>query len=1295
MPSLLFERVYYYWRHSLYGHVHILCSQFIKMQGNDPQFIIWDALAYGAEGKTSQGLSTLDKLKSMLQSQLAINYAKLWIHKKAKMQDFASISEIENDIEVVKKSASASSVVQAAQILWLTGDTQTAFQLAQPLAQQQPPNRDASAIIGWIKLTEGDRNSGRWFDLANSEASLTARNVDPFVLYGKALYFANVNKWQESLTALVQLAGIADFPESNLERARVYVSSRSWDLALEAAQEGAGHYVSDIEFHFLSVLHDLAISGNLENARNSTKTLCDLVMKYESENAEYISIITNVILGLSWSDKQIIQTLLPIFTRALKANEENPNLLTVYGKLLVANGQSQQAISQLQTAVVQDGSSEAAYAALIEAYINMNNMNDAQSQLMFFETMGSPDNPPLMLCTLKERMARLNELPTNVDSLLVAMKKHVDSVYQSLSSQSQSNQDGVPGTYKLMVDRFVDMILSLKLADFEAAMTEAMEHCSTLERTVADPKNGPVCDLIDMMLEFIPGAVPFNYYLAVLGFGEGRYAQATKAIQFVLNSHWGYNASQCHLLLAQIRLQMKQFDEAEAALNRAVSFDFGIRSSLKYNMILAQLNDARGQYDKAIETATALTKTGEFMASQAPERLTVILFIAKVYKRSGKFSEALKIVDDALTKFSGTSEEGQIKLFKASLLAKSDHVPDGLAILETFDSKSPLFSKARKVAAKIYLNVLKDKASYIKCFRQLVEVAPNKTNYLLLGDALMNVKRFTEAVDNFKQALEEDPGDSQVALHLARGFMIIHAFNDALEAYQHAISLSNDNKVVLEYCKTEYKLHHYEEAMDTASEAMDNIEIETADWEGLYLYAQFAEVMSIIELKLNNEENKEQAANYISTAISCLDKLTAPTRTDVPGDKLVEIKKKASDLNYKNAESLLDEGQKEEAVEALKKAADLDDTSTKASLTLARIYLHDNKVNEATEICQQILRNDPNCEEAAIILADISANESIAELQKAFTSNPTFYRTLVRLIEVCARAGQLDTIQPYLDQCDKTQAGYIFCQGLYEYYCGNPQKAIEHFYAIRNDPDWGINAQVYSFHIKANPSRKFPWCETKPLATPKDLEGAEKALKRLRNQGVDTLQMEATLLLSRNTQETVQQALDIYNSMKSDDPSTVVGMCRCFIRLNQQQNATRYLNSIIHSEPKPNEISSYVEAFLMMTQISIKDSSFDEAEKYVNQAIQLDKSCGKAWEMLASLYEKKKDYDAAATALEGAWKLTSQSDCYIGYRLAVAYMKAKLPVEAIKVSRTVLAKHPNFPKVKEQILIPCCGMIRQ
>ncbi|EAX97552.1 TPR Domain containing protein [Trichomonas vaginalis G3] len=1287
MVKLLFERVYYYWRHAMYGHVHILCASFIKNQGSDPQFLIWDALASGAEGKTSAGLATLDKLKSMLQAQLAIAYAKLWIHKQAKMQDFASISEIESTLDGLKNSASASSIIQAAQICWLTRDYETAFNLVQPLTSTQPANKDASALVGWIKLTEGDRNSGRWFDLANSDASVTARNIDPFVIYGKALYFANVNKWQESLASLVQLSGISDFPEANLERARVYLSSRSWELALEAAQEGAGHYVSDAEIHFLTVLYELGITGNLESARNSTKSLCEVIAKYEAENAEYIAHVTQVILGLSWSDRQIVDSLLSLFPRVVASNQENPNIQNVYGRLLIAVGRAKEAVEVLQQAVVLDSENDNAFSGLVNAYILMNNMADAQSQLDFLEAMNGTNGPGLALHTLKQKIARLNRLPQDVDSLLGAMKSHVETVYKKLNTSVQSE-----GTqYKIQVDRFTDMIIILKLPDFEDAMTEAMEHCSTLDKTVPDPRNGPVCDLIEMMLDFVPGAVPFSYYLAILGYGEGRYVQATKAIQFVLNSHWGYNASHCHLLLAQIRLQMKQFDEAEAALNRAVSFDFGIRSSLRYNMIMAQLCDSHGQYDKAVETATNITKTGEYIAAKSPEKLNVILFIAHVHKRAGNFNAALSTVDDALTNFTEPDQVGQIKLFKASLLAKSDYVPDGLAILDSFDQKSELFSAACKSAAKIYLNILKDKAAYIKCFKQLAEVVPNKTNFLLLGDALINVKRFNEAVECFKKALQDDPRDGQVALHLARAYMIVHAFDDALEAYDHAIKVSNDNKVLLEYCRTMYKLRRYPEAQEIVGETMDNIDPDSADWESVFIYAQFAELMSLIELADGSDENSSE---YLSDALKCYDRLTAPNRNDIPGDKMLEVKTKASTLYQKNADALLQQDNREEAIKCLKKAAELDDSSSKASLQLAKLLVEDDKTQEAVEICQQILRTNPKCEEATVILADINSNESIQELQQTFNENPTFFRTLVRLIELCARAGQLSSIPEYLEKCDKSLGGYTFCLGLYEYYMGNPQKAIEHFYSCRNDPDWGDVAHIYIFHIKANPSQKFVWCEEKPLAMQKDIDGAENTLRKFRNAGHDTQMMEATLLLSKNTQETVQQALEIYQSMKSDAPDVLIGMCRCFIRLGQQQQATRYLNSLIHDKPIASEITSYVEAFLMMTYISIKDNILDDAEEYVNKAVNLDKSCRKAWEMMAQIYEKKKLHEEAAAALSTAWELTSKTDCYIGYKLAYNYMKAQQPVEAIKVARVVLKIHQNYPKIKEQILIPCCAQIR-
>ncbi|EAY13986.1 TPR Domain containing protein [Trichomonas vaginalis G3] len=1272
----------------MFGHIRLLCQEFLKSQGSDPTFVIWDSLANGAEGKTSAALASLEKISNRIANSLEIAVAKLWIHKNAKTPDYASISELETQIESLKSNASASSIVSAARILWLTGELQQAFDFVNPLASQPPPNKDAAALLGWIKLTEQDRNSGRYFDMANADASIQTQNVDPFVIYGKAMYFSTVSRWQESVSLFVQLAGIAEFPEASLERARLYIASNSWELAIESAQENQGHYASDTDYYFMTILHNLSQTGNLEGARENVKLFCDLVSKIEGENAAYITNVAEAIYALCWKDTTIIQTLIKLFPPLLNTNSDNSRLLQIYGELLVAANRPSEAIQYLQNAIVMNSEAVGAYVALVSAYISMKDMNDAFSQLELLSAMLSDDSYHMSVCTLKEKLNRANNLPTNVDELISAMHSHVEMVSQIFSPQSARQNS----EKKLPVDLFCDQIVNIKLPDFAEAMNEAMEHCNTLEKTVADPHNGDVCDLIVRMLEYVPGSVPFSYYLAVLGFGEGRFAQVTKAIQFVLNSKWGFNASQCHLLLAQIRLQMKQFEEADAALSRAVSYDFSIRSSLRYNMILAELSFAKGQFDKALETIDALMKTGEYTSSKPPEKLSIIIFKSMILKSQGKSKESIDNIDDALTKFTSENETGQLKLTKASILADSDKIPDAISILDSFDSKSPMFTAAKKKQADIYLEKLNDKAAYIRCFKALVDQSETKTNLTLLGDAYMTVKRFDDAVGCFQRAADLDLGDTKAAIHLARGFMIVHRYDDALKEYERACANSEgDNKVLFERCHTLLKLRYYDEAEEIAQSTMDEIDVDSGDWERQYIYAQLAELMSIISLKRDGEE----VSAYISEALNVYDKLTLQSRVDIPADAKLEINKKAAQLYIKSADAIINSGKSLDDAEAyLKKAADLDTGGNKALLMLAHLYSDSGRKDDAKDACQRLIKDDPKCEEAAMILAEISITENFTELENSFEANPSFFHTLVRLIEICARKGTLEKVPDYFTKCDKNLPGFKFCNGLYNFYIGEPMKAIECFHEIRNDPEWGVNAQLYSFHIYANPQRRFVWCETKPIATHNEIEAANKILRKLDMNDVDTDPLRATLLLSQNTQDSIKEALEIYNKNNSDDIATIIGRCRCYMCLDQQNNVTRNLNSIIHSEPNISAIASYVEAFLMMTQISLKSGAIDEAENYIQQATDLDKSCVKAWEMTATIFEKKKDNIGASEALYSAWELTSKNDCSIGYRLAFNLMKAQNPVEAIKVARVILGKHPNFPKIKEQILIPCCAQIR-
>lgn len=1289
--KLYFERIFYYWRQSMYGHIHVLCNTFLKENGVDPLFLIWDALASGAEGKTSAGIATLQKITNRVAMGLPIAVAQLCIHKMAAAQDFASIGQLESEIDNLQKSANASTIVQAAQIFWLTGDTTQALNFVHPLTTQAPANKSAATLVGWIKLSSGDRNSGRWFDMASADSGNASRPPDPFVVYGKAMYFAAASRWQDSIQYFVQLSGICEFPEVSIEKARVYIAMNNWELAVESLSEAKGKCISDCEYHLIQAIYDLSQIGDLDSAKNEVSNLCSCIDRFENENSKFTLNAVRVMCRLSWRDSDIVQRCLSAFGGVAKAHQDDPNVLVTYGNLLLYSKKYFDAKEAYQNALVTSSESMDALAGLVSTYLCMNQLTDAHDQLEFLEAMAGSSGNSLPLVVLRAKYSRLNHEPFDVETLINALKHHVEQIQIIITPQSaRPSSDDTPQTHP--IDKFVENFIALDLNTFTDAITEAMYECNTLERTVSNPKNGPICDIIARVLEFVPGAVPFSYYLAVLAFGEGRYAQATKAIQSVLLSHWGFNASQCHLLLAQVRLQMKQFDEADVSLTHAVSFDFSIRQSLRYNMILAQLSEARGQFDKAITTLKSVMKSPEYQSSADNEKVNVYLFLARCYKKLGQTSDAMNTTNDALSMWQGIDGD-RIRLFLASLYSETGKIREGLDILESFQSTSPMFTKAKKKAAKIYLNKLNDKAAYIKCFKTLVSEVRSKGNYVLLGDALMKVKRFDEAVLCFHQALKSDPSDQTVALHLARAYLIVHDFDNALNAYNRAIQVGNSNpNIQIEYCKTLIKLRKIEDAREAVLDAMESIDSDANDWESQAASAEFSELLSTIDAKSGD---MEQSIEKLRDALSIYDVLTAPGRTDLPADSLENLKKKAANLYQKSAEIALGRNDTKTATEYLEKAAKLDPSSTKILMALGKLCLEHNEPEKCQEICQQLLRIDPNCEDAALMLAEVSQSEGLEDLEEAFTRSPTFYRTLVRLIEKCARAGDLERIPPLFEKCpNQNDVGLNFCKGLYHVYTGEPQKALKLLNSCRNNAEWGVQAMQMIFIIYANPNRKFVWCETKPLATSKDLEAAKKVLSRLDPNSVDIQQLRATLLMSQNTTESIKEALEIFKEEDDNDINVIIGRCKCYLRLGEQREVTRSLNNIIHEEAAHQNFAVFSEAFLMMTYISIKDQQIDEAEKYVDKAIDLDRSSIKAWEMRAALFEKKKDYPSAADSYKQAWDLSSHTQLGIGFKLALNYMRAECPVEAIKVSRIIMEKHPNYPKLKETIFLPCCALLR-
>lgn len=53
---------------------------------------------------------------------------------------------------------------------------------------------------------------------------------------------------------------------------------------------------------------------------------------------------------------------------------------------------------------------------------------------------------------------------------------------------------------------------------------------------------------------------------------------------------------------------------------------------------------------------------------------------------------------------------------------------------------------------------------------------------------------------------------------------------------------------------------------------------------------------------------------------------------------------------------------------------------------------------------------------------------------------------------------------------------------------------------------------------------------------------------------------------------------------------------------------------------------------------------------------------------------------------ENAWRLGNEKNAAVAFRLAKNYLKAKQFIRAIDISHKILAMHPDYPRIRKEVL---------
>jgi tetratricopeptide repeat protein 21B len=120
----------------------------------------------------------------------------------------------------------------------------------------------------------------------------------------------------------------------------------------------------------------------------------------------------------------------------------------------------------------------------------------------------------------------------------------------------------------------------------------------------------------------------------------------------------------------------------------------------------------------------------------------------------------------------------------------------------------------------------------------------------------------------------------------------------------------------------------------------------------------------------------------------------------------------------------------------------------------------------------------------------------------------------------------------------------------------------------------------------------------------------------------------------------------------------------------------------------------FEKAHLLLAKFYLDKQSPDKAQETCRKLLLQNKSCAQAWELLGLVFEKQSDYELAADAYEKAFALEFEASASVGFKLAFSLLKCRRLVETVDVCETVLKQYPDYPRIRDEILMKALSAMR-
>lgn len=1332
----------YYMREKLWRHAESIAAEKVASV-DDWTFRVWQSFCVDMQQNANDALRGYKQCESRRETAVPALIGMSIIYRRNR--DEEGVRQTEQRLQDERLQGSIGQWMQGASMLWHSGDTQRARDTLNKLIDQNSSYRDEYTSIqtlkGWLDLQNGrgaflEKCLTSFENVLQSEGQSDLLDIDAQM--GKVGYLDRKGQsWpaQELLNKLVVVH--PHFTPALVVKARGLMRAEDWEQACEITQRILAKDPMNIEAIVLSILYLLVKDARHGPAATQIHDLLAALGQREPRNAFLYFQCSQCFARLGSTNLQFLGLTIQLAEKALALSPASAECQSEVAFQTLLRGDLRNATLLYKKATNNSDGIMAPTLGLIRCLIMGNKLPEAAQQIEF----------PNEIQSAQQRNAELLLL----NAMLVWKKdKNQAGSVEKLDQAAEAHKHDL-----LSLTTSAELYIKLNPPLMLEIAREYVQHCRTEPPEPGMVKNDPIAEKcrrhLELLLRHVPACTEAQLLLSKICFVSGDIDRASSMIGACIRLDQSLPDS--YLLSAQIHQHAGNVTAANQALEQALTLDFEIRDQPQYNLLKGTILGMMGEFSDALATLQMAQKQLESASTakgrpirplSVQDHVSLYLQLGQTMLRLRRVDDARNVISDATRVFAATSQVGRINIAHAMIVARTD-VENALEILRAVPPKSEFYIAAKARMASLYLVHRQNRRAFAKCYEELVEGFPSVQSFICLGEAYASIQEPEKAILAFEKARAMDPNNADLAVRIGRTLVTTHDYHRALRYYRDAVAADSSKfNLRQDLAMLFWRLGDVDKAITVLRDSpvlSKQSGTSGSVAEDMSTAVERVNVALLMCKIFRSVGNSQQAIESLIQARVFQNAVLTRMRSET-----VETQNQQRQIAASICMELGDfyagpAATAEKGFSFFNEALKHDETNEGAMLLMAKYYLARGETEGCEQQCNALLRVNPGCEEAIMILADLMFRKNRYEdaafhFHQLLDKKPDNYNALVHYVKLLRRSGHLQdaaesfaAAEALLRPGQKADPGLCYAKGLYHRYTNKNTDALKEFNAGRLPKDNPFSQQclVAIIEIYIMPDNENLWEDSENReAVMENVNTAERLLSEVSDLGKRSI-LQGYCMMATKKRDNLEKAIAKFFEIVTDadqangvdnaaaskaavaadsgdgDGTTLtdqmhvpglVGLATALQLMKQTPKARNHLKRVAKATYRPEYDDDFERGWLLLSDIYIANGKYDLAQELLRRAIQANKSCCRAWEYMGLIFEKEQSYKDAADCYENAWKLVKESDPGIGFKLAFNYLKAKKLVQAIDTCHKVLATHPNYPKIKKEVLERARSLIR-